>query len=84
MKRGLGWQRVTREALADHLRQADILASEALGDTSVYRCKDGDGESIAVSLAGNDGAEGLIIRLRVERPVPLERRRKTAPPAPRR
>ena len=78
MKRSLGWQRVTREDLADHLRQADILASEALGDTSVYRCQDGDGESIAVSLAG---AEGLIIRLRVERPVPLERRRKTTPPA---
>jgi len=77
MKRSLGWQRVTREGLADHLRQADILTSEALGDTSVYRCQDGEGESIAVSLAG---AEGLIIRLRAERPAPLERRRKTAPP----
>ena len=67
MRRSLGWQRVTREGLADHLRQADILTSEALGDTSVYRCQDGEGESIAVSLAG---AEGLIIRLRAERPAP--------------
>ncbi len=75
MKRSLGWQRVTREALADHLRQADILASEALGDTSIYRCQDSEGESIAVSLVGGTAAEGLIIRFRVERSPALERRR---------
>ena len=75
MKRGLGWQRISREALADHLRQADILASEALGDTSIYRCRDGEGESIAISLAGDADGEGLIIRLRDYRLPALERRR---------
>lgn len=82
MKRGLGWQRVTREALADHLRQADIVAAEALGDTSIYRCRDSEGESIAIALAGDAAAEGLVIRLRTERPAPLERRRKGDNPAP--
>ena len=76
MKRGLGWQRVSKEDFADHLRQADILAAEAFGGSSIYRCRDGDGESIAISPAG-DAAEGLIIRLRAERPAPLERRRKS-------
>lgn len=74
MRRRLGWRHVSREALAAHLGRVDIVAAEALGDTSIYRCQGADGESIAISL-GNGQGDGLIIEVSLEIPAALERRR---------
>ncbi|HEX5802594.1 MAG TPA: hypothetical protein VFY24_06195 [Azospira sp.] len=73
MKRQLGWQRVSREAVAQHLREVDILGSEAVGDASVYHCRDQNGESMAISLPGDSG---LIISLKGLPSPALERRRR--------
>ncbi len=73
MKRQLGLRRVTRDDLARHLREAEVLAAEAIGESSVYHCRAGAGESVAVSLPG--GA-GLIVELEVVRSPALERRRR--------
>ncbi len=74
MKRQLAWQRVPREALAQHLREVDILESEAIGEVNVYRCRDKQGESMAISLPGDTG---LIINVKQALPPTLERRRRT-------
>jgi len=75
MKRRLGWRRISREALADHLRQTDIEAAEAIGDSSVYRCRGADGDSIAIALP--DG-EGLLVEIAIELDPALDRRRRGA------
>ena len=77
MKHRLGWQPVTHEELADHLKSADILTAEAIGGTSVYRCRHANGETIAISLPGEIGPGGLIVRIEFDRPSTLERRRNT-------
>ncbi|MCK6405007.1 MAG: hypothetical protein L6Q60_03210 [Rhodocyclaceae bacterium] len=74
MKRRLGWRHVSRETLAEHLGRVDIIAAEAIGDTSIYRCLEAGEESIAVSL-GNGQGDGLIIEVSLEIPAALERRR---------
>lgn len=76
MKRRLGWRRISREAFADHLRHAEIEVAEAIGDTSVYRCRSDDGNSIAIALP--DG-EGLIVEIAIELDPALDRRRRGAP-----
>ena len=72
MKRRLGWQRVSHDELADHLRGVEILTAEAVDETSVYRCRDAGGESIAVALPGG---HGLIVKLAQALNPALERRR---------
>ena len=72
MKRELGWRTVSREELAQHLQDVEILSSEAIGETSAYRCRKDNGESIAVSLP-ND--MGLIIEVSLHLPKTLDRRR---------
>lgn len=73
MKRQLGWRRVARQDLARHLREAEILASEAIGETSIYRCRGKTGESVVISLPGETG---LIIDIAAAIPPALERRRR--------
>lgn len=73
MKRQLGWQRVPREAVAQHLREVEILGSEAVGEASVYHCRDKHGESMAISLPGDSG---LIISLKGLSSPAVERRRR--------
>lgn len=79
MKRRLGWQQVSREELAAHLQAVEITASETAGEANLYRCKDSDGDSIAIALPGDIG---LIISVRLEIPPVLERRRKAGENAP--
>lgn len=68
MKHGLDWKAVNRQELAEHLQSADILRSQALGESNLYHCRHTDGESIAIALP--DG-NGLIVG-------------KTLPPTPER
>ena len=75
MKHRLGWQRVPREALAQHLREVDVLASEAVGETSIYHCRGKDGESMAIALPGGNG---LLVTLKAIASPALERRRRRA------
>jgi len=73
MKRQMSLRRVAREMLAQHLREVDILASEAVGEASVYHCRQGKSESMAISLPGDTG---LIVELSSAAPPGLERRRR--------
>ena len=73
MKRQLGWRRVPRQDLARHLREVEVIASEAVGESSVYHCRDKSGESIAIALPGD---VGLIVDIALPMPPTLERRRR--------
>jgi len=73
MKRQMSLRRVAREMLAQHLREVDILASEAVGEASVYHCRQGKSESMAISLPGDTG---LIVELNSPTSPGLERRRR--------
>ncbi|MFC5300379.1 hypothetical protein [Azospira restricta] len=75
MKRQLGWRRVPRQDLARHLREVEIVASEAVGESSIYHCRSTSGESIAISLPGE---VGLIVDIAVAVPPALDRRRRRA------
>lgn len=75
MKQRLGWQRVPRETLAQHLREVEILASEAVGETSIYHCRGKGGESMAIALP--DG-NGLLVTPTATAQPALERRRRRA------
>lgn len=75
MKRHLAWRQVNRDELAAHLRQGDVLTSEAIGDATLYRCAGAGGETVAIALPGEQGA---IIEIQLELPAALERRRKPA------
>jgi hypothetical protein len=74
MKTGLAWRRVPREVLAQHLREVEILGAEAVGEASIYHCRSQRGESMAISLPGENG---LIIDIKAPLTAPLERRRRT-------
>jgi len=63
---------VSREALAQHLREAELLYSEAVGEACVYHCRRGKVESMAIALPGDCG---LIVELAGNAPA-LERRRR--------
>lgn len=79
MKRRLALRRVTREDLAQHLREVEVTAAEAIGEASVYHCRGKAGESVAVALPGESG---LIVEIQAASPPPERRRRKrvAAPP----
>jgi hypothetical protein len=72
VKRRLGWRKVSRDELAAHLREVEILAAEAIDETSVYRCQGAGGGSIVVSLPGGNG---LIVQSELALDPALERRR---------
>ena len=78
MKRGLDWQGVSRNELADHLESADVIRSQAVGDTSIYHCRHESGETVAIALPGGTG---LIVGMAFAVSPVLERRknRKTEP-----
>lgn len=73
MKRGFDWEEISRGELADHLRSAKVIRSQALGETSVYHCKHGGSETIAVALPSGGG---LIIGIAKTISPTLERRKK--------
>jgi hypothetical protein len=79
VKRRLGWRQVSRSELAEHLKSVQVTASEAVGEASLYRCQNAQGDSIAIALPGDSG---LIISVRLEIPPVLERRRKAGDNAP--
>lgn len=72
MKRRLGWRKASRDDLAAHLREVDILAAEAVDGASVYRCQSAGGDSIVISLPGGNG---LIVQSELALDPALERRR---------
>lgn len=72
MKRRIAWRRISRDALAAHLRTVQIVASEAVGVATLYRCEGRDGDSIAVSLPDD---EALIIDVQLDVSRVLDRRR---------
>lgn len=74
MKTPLAWEPVSREALTAHLEAREVLGAQAVGETLLYRCQDGDGETLALALPGG---QGLIIRALPPR-LPEKERRKAA------
>lgn len=72
MSRRLTLRRIPREELAAHLREVEVLAAEAVGETSVYHCLGRQGESVAIALPGD---RGLIVEIPSQLPT-LERRRR--------
>lgn len=79
MKHRLGWRQASRNELAEHLRTARVLDSEAVGEASVYRCQGADGECVVIALPGDTG---LIIDIQAAIPAALERRRGSDDSAP--
>mgnify|MGYP000992233368 CR=1 FL=1 len=75
MKRHLVWRQVSREELAAHLHSGEVIASEAVGEATLYRCAGKDGETVAIALPGEFGT---IIEIELEVPPALERRRRKA------
>lgn len=75
MKRGLDWEEISRGELAEHLQTAKVIRAQALGDTSVYHCKHGSGETIVVALPGGSG---LVIGMAKSVSPTLERRKQGA------
>lgn len=73
MKRHLAWRLVSREELASHLHQTEVLDSEAIGEATLYRCASTSGETVAVSLPGDRGA---IVEIQLKVTPALERRRR--------
>lgn len=61
MKSRLDLRRLDRDEMAAYLREAEIVASEATAEASVYRCRPADGgsagtkEAIAIAIAGDGG-----------------------------
>lgn len=71
-QQALEWREVSRQDLAAHLQGAEIVHSRALGSSSLYHCRNVDGDTIAVALP--DGAGLVIGVVRPHNPA-LERRR---------
>jgi hypothetical protein len=73
VKRHLVWRQVSRDELAAHLQTNAVLASEANGEATLYRCEDSNGETVAIALPGE---HGVIIEIQLEVSPALERRRR--------
>ncbi len=71
----LEYRRITRQALADHLGQHEVLSAEVCTGLTVYRCAaaNGDGETLAISLPEG---EALLISSPLAVGGKLDRRRK--------
>ena len=71
MKSRLLHRHVDRQMLAEHLGEHLVIAAESLGEARLYRCRDGESESLAIALP--DGS-GLLVELSA--PAPVDRRRR--------
>jgi len=75
VKRGLDWKEISRNELAEHLQSARIIRSQAVGDTNLYHCIHGSGETIAVALPNGNG---LLMGMARSVSPTLERRKRNA------